>query len=69
METRKEDKKMKKLKRKILIAIAVLGLILLFAGRLSDELTRMNNNLHKQNTIQENIKNQRFYGIINMQDI
>lgn len=57
METRKEDKKMKKLKRKILIAIAVLGLILLFAGRLSDELTRMNNNLHKQNTIQENIKN------------
>ena len=57
METRKEDKKMKKLKRKILIAIAVLGLILLFAGRLSDELTRMNNNLHKQNTIQENIEN------------
>lgn len=48
---------MKKLKRKILIAISVLGLILLFAGRLSDELTRMNNNLHKQNTIQENIKN------------
>lgn len=47
---------MKKLKRKILIAIAALGLILLFAGKLSDELTRMNNNLYKQNTIQENIE-------------
>ena len=48
---------MKKLKRKLLIGIVILGLILLFASRLSDELTRMNNNLHKQNTIQENIKN------------
>lgn len=47
---------MKKLKRKLLIGIVILGLILLFAGRLSDELTRMNNNLHKQNTIQENIE-------------
>ena len=48
---------MKKLKRKILIVIAIIGLIILFAGRLSDELTRMNNNWHKQNTIQENIEN------------
>lgn len=55
---------MKKLKRKILIAIAVLGLILLFAGKLSDELTRMNNNLYEQNTIQENIENNN-YNIMN----
>ncbi|CAM2079437.1 MAG: hypothetical protein NSGCLCUN01_03657 [uncultured Clostridium sp.] len=48
---------MKKLKRKILIVIVVIGLILLFAGKLSDELTRMNNNLYKQNTIEENIEN------------
>lgn len=48
---------MKKLKRKLLIGIVILGLILLFAGRLSDELTRMNNNLYEQNQIQENIKN------------
>lgn len=47
---------MKKLKRKILIVISVIGLIILFAGRLSNELTRMNNNLYKQNTIQENIE-------------
>ena len=48
---------MKKLKRKTLIVIVAIGLIFLFAGKLSDELTRMNNNLHKQNTIQDNIEN------------
>lgn len=48
---------MKKLKRKLLIGIVILGLILLFASRLSDELTRMNNNLYEQNKIQENIEN------------
>ena len=48
---------MKKLKRKLLIGIVRLGLILLFASRLSDELTRMNNNLYEQNQIQENIEN------------
>lgn len=48
---------MKKIKRKLIIGIIIIVSIILFAGRLSSELNRMNNNIKKENTIKENIEN------------
>lgn len=44
-----------RLKRKLVIVTIILVLIVLFSGKLSNELNRMNNNLKRQNTINKEI--------------
>lgn len=46
---------MKKLKRKLIGLIIIVALMLIFAGRLTKDLNRMNNNLKQQNSIEKNI--------------
>ena len=56
MEVRKEDNKMKKLKRKLIGLIIIVVLMLIFARSLTKDLNRMNNNLKQQNSIEKSIE-------------
>ena len=47
---------MRKLKRKLIGLIIIVVLMLIFAGRLTKDLNRMNSNLKQQNSIEKNIE-------------
>lgn len=51
---------MKKIKRRLIIGVILVGLLLLFSNVLSKDLNRMNNSLKQENT-QENTDNNIFF--------